>query len=191
VVTDIGAIQVQDTSARLVGTIDPRNSATGYVFQYGATPALGSSTPPLDIGGGTTPITVSQVVEGLAKDTDYYFRLVATNLTGTTTSASKTFHTRAVPFPPADPGNCPNQAIRAEQNTTHLPDCFAYEMVSPPDKNQGTVGGRGNQPGEPVSATFSEDGDGVAFCTASIFGDPAGQLSNTCAQYLSRRGPSG
>ncbi|HXR31932.1 MAG TPA: SMP-30/gluconolactonase/LRE family protein, partial [Solirubrobacterales bacterium] len=36
VVSDVGAVQVNNTSARLVGTIDPRNTDTGYVFQYGA-----------------------------------------------------------------------------------------------------------------------------------------------------------
>jgi hypothetical protein len=192
VISDVGAIQVQDTSARLVGTIDPRNSATGYVFQYGTTPALGSSTAPLNIGGGTRLITVSQVVSGLSRDTGYFFRLVATNEFGTTNGTTKTFHTRAVPFPPADPGNCPNEAIRQAQGSTHLPDCRAYEMVSPPDKNQGSLGGRGNTNGsEGVHASFSRDGQAVAFCASSLFGEPSGQLSNTCAQYISRRGPGG
>ena len=120
VIGEVGAIQVQDTSARLVGTIDPRNSETGYVFEYGTTPALGFSTPPLAIGSGTEPITVSPVVGGLAKDTTYYFRLVATNLTGTVTSASKTLHTRTTPFPPANPGSCANEA-RARRTEHDLP----------------------------------------------------------------------
>ncbi|HXR31732.1 MAG TPA: hypothetical protein VN752_11390, partial [Solirubrobacterales bacterium] len=137
VVTDVGAIQVTDTSARLVGTIDPRNSATAYAFEYGTTPALDSSTAPVAIGGGTAPITVSQVVSGLSPDTTYYFKLVATNEYGTTASSSKTLHTRAVPLPISHPGNCANEAIRQAQGSTFLPDCRAYEMVSPPDKNQG------------------------------------------------------
>jgi hypothetical protein len=190
-ISDVSAVQVNDTSARLVGTIDPKNSDTGYVFQYGPTPALGSSTAPVDIGGGTTPITVSQLVGGLSKGTTYYFRLVATNLTGTTTGSSHTFHTRTEPFPPANPGNCPNEAVRSEQSATYLPDCRAFEMVSPPDKNQGSVAGRGGAGGEGVYASFSEDGEAVGFCTASLLGEPAGQLSSTCAQYVSRRGASG
>jgi NHL repeat-containing protein len=191
VVSDIGAVEIADTSARLVGTIDPKNSATGYVFEYGTTPGLGSTTAPLNVGGGTTPITVSQVVGGLSKDTEYYFRLVATNASGTTQSATKTFHTRALPFPPSDPGNCPNGALRVEQGSTHLPDCFAYEMVSPPDKNQGSIGGRGAVGGDLMSAGFSRDGDAVAFCTVSVFGEPASQLTLTCAPYVSRRGANG
>ena len=185
VLSDVGAVQVDDTSARLVGTIDPRNSATGYVFEYGATPALGRSTAPTNIGGGTEPITVSQVVEGLSRDTTYYFRLVATNLTGTTTSGSRTLHTRSVPFPPANSGSCPNEARREEQGTTYLPDCRAFEMVSPPDKNHGTA------VGFEELATFSRDGAGAFFCSSNLFGEPAGQQSFTCAPYVSHREADG
>ncbi len=191
VITDVGAIQVADTSVRMVGAIDPRATDTGYVFQYGTTPALGSSTAPLAIGAGTKPITVSQVVGGLSKGTTYYFRLVATNLSGTTTSASRTFHTRTEPFPPADPGNCPNEAVRQQQSSTFLPDCRAYEMVTPSDKNQGSAGGVGGFGGDEVRATFSRDGGAVVFCTGSVFGEPPSQLGFTCAPYLSRRGAGG
>jgi NHL repeat-containing protein len=191
VVSNVGAVQVTDASARMVGTVDPRHSATGYVFEYGTTPALGSSTAPLDIGAGTTPITLSQVVGGLKKDTTYYFRLVATNAFGAIASNQKTLHTRTDPLPPANPGNCPNEAVRQEQSSTFLPDCRAYEMVSPSDKNQGSAGGVGAFGGEEVRATFSRDGSGVVFCTGSVFADPPSQLGLTCAPYLSRRGASG
>jgi hypothetical protein len=184
VITDVGAVQVADTSARLVGTIDPRNTETGYVFQYGTTPALGSSTAPLNIGSGTKPITVSQVVGGLSPDTTYYFRLVATNLTGTATSAGHTLHTRANPLPPASPSNCPNAAVRQEQSSSFLPDCRAYEMTTPTDKNQGSAP-------DGTAVGFSRDGQGVAFCSTALFGEPAGQMSFTCAPYISRREPSG
>ena len=186
VVNDVGAAQVADTSARLVGTIDPRNSTTGYVFEYGTTPALGHSTEPLDIGGGNTPITVSQLIAGLAKDTTYYFKLVATNAFGSTSSDQETLHTRSEPFPPASPGSCPNEAIRIEQGSTYLPDCRAYEMVSPPDKNQGGVDVSAFS-----NAGFSEDGNAASICTGAIFGEPPAQMSFACAPYISRRTPSG
>jgi hypothetical protein len=170
VLTDPGATEVSDTSARLVVTIDPRNSATGYVFEYGTTPALGSSTAPLNIGGGTTPITVSQVVSGLAKDTDYWFRAVATNAFGSTASTQATFHTRAAPLP--------------------LPEDRAYEQVTPPDKNAGDA--------SPVafqalahSAALAPGGDAAAFCTTSLFGEPANQLSKVCSPYVTRRTADG
>jgi hypothetical protein len=187
----LGAVQVTDASARLLGEIDPRHSATGYVFEYGTTPALGSSTAPLAIGDGTDPVSVSQVIADLKPDTTYYFRLVATNASGPSATDQKTFHTRSDPPPAANPGNCANEARRLEQSSAFLPDCRAYEMVTPTDKNQGGAAGRGLFGGEEAVASVSMDGEAVAFCTGSLFGEPAGQFTGACSPYLSRRGPGG
>ncbi len=189
VVTDTGAGQVTDVSARFVGTIDPRNSTTGYHFEYGTTPDLGSSTASVDIGGGTRPITVSKVVAGLAPNTPYFFRVVATNEFGTTNGTTKRFHTRVGPPPAIDPGNCSNQGIRGAQGATFMAECRAYEMVSPIDKNQGTVIG-----GSQSTATYGFDGKIAAFCSPSVFGDPPPQMTGACAPYISERsgaGPTG
>jgi hypothetical protein len=171
VISDVGAVEIGDKSARMVGTIDPRNTHTGYLFEYGTTPALGFSTAPLDIGGGTTPITVSQLLGDLSPDTTYYFRLVATNLTGTTSSQSKTFHTRAAPLPsPANRG---------------------WEMVTPPDKNYNDAESIAGGQYADGRAAASLDGNAIGFCTTALFGDPPSQMSNLCAPYISRRGPGG
>jgi hypothetical protein len=166
-VSNVDAIQIGDTSVRLVGQIDPRNSDTGYVFQYGTTPGLGSSTPPVNVGGGTTPLVVSQLVQGLSPDTTYFFKLVATNLSGATASPSETFTTRQDPLP--------------------LPDNRAYEQVTPPDKNFGSVDG-----GTSPAVTLSLDGDRVGFRTDVSTGDiPPIVGTPDGAPYLSRRTPGG
>jgi hypothetical protein len=169
VITDVGAVNIGDTSARMVATIDPRNSDTAYVFQYGTSPSLGSATAPLSIGAGTTPLTVSQVVDGLSKDTTYYFRAVATNLTGTTQSPSRTLHTRSAPLP--------------------LPENRRYEQVTPVDKNYGDAsqGVIGIAP----RAGVAQDGNAVGFCTAAQFGDPPGRMVGICSPYVNRRTPGG
>jgi hypothetical protein len=169
VISDVGAVHVTDTSARLVATIDPRHNPTGYVFEYGATPALGSSTAPLGIGDGTDPIVVSQVIGGLSKDTTYYFRVIATNLIGTTTSPGNAFHTRTIQLP--------NPAERA------------YEQVSPPDKNYGDVDliVAGDRP----KVVAAANGEGVAFCTTSLFGEPAGRMASYCSPYVVKRTAAG
>ena len=170
--SEVGAVEVSDTSARLVGTVNPNNSATGYVFQYGTTPALGSSTTPVDIGAGTDPLVVSQVISGLAKDTSYYFRLVATNLAGTTNSAGATVHTRATPLP--------------------LPDDRAYEQVSPVDKNGGEAFSPPTRGGGFSSFSYAAlNGNAFAYSAPASFGDPASDISLQQVPYVSKRTASG
>lgn len=68
--------------------------------------------------------------------------------------------------PGAAAAPCPNEALRAEQHATFLPDCRAYEMVSPVDKNGNDVmvdTGRvrlsaSESPGLPRAATFGSLG---------------------------------
>jgi hypothetical protein len=169
-ISDVGAVDITNTSARLVGTIDPKHSATAYVFEYGLTPSLGSSTAPLAIGGGAQPITVSQVVTGLTPNTTYYLKVVATNLTGSTASPSTNFLTRVSAPPPGESRK--------------------YEMVTPPNKNFG----------EPANAIgffgaekvgYADTGNAVGFCTSTLFGEPPGRNFAFCAQYISRRTPNG
>lgn len=79
----------------------------------------------------------------------------------------------------ATAAECPNEALRAEQHSTFLPDCRAYEMVSPLEKSGAQV------------LAFSEktfaaaDGDAAAFAALSGFGEVQGTSYDT--QYLSRR----
>jgi hypothetical protein len=166
-VSEVGAVEVEDTSARFAGTIDPSNAETSYVFEYGTTPALGSSTAPLAIGGGTTPIVVSQVVSGLAKDTTYYVRLTATNPFGSTPSTQATFHTRTAPAP--------------------LPDNRGYELVSPDKAFGDAVPGTAPAVQLPVTESIAYDGEAMVFGSVNGFGEPPGQILRFMSQYRSQR----
>lgn len=77
----------------------------------------------------------------------------------------------------ADP--CPNGAVREQQQATALPDCRAFEMVSPPDKNGGDVL---HTTSEIVAA---EDGGRVKFASLLSFGSPEG--ASAVSQYLATR----
>lgn len=167
----IGAVAVSDTSARLVATVDPRNSATAYVIEYGDTPALGKATSPVSIGAGTTPLTVSQVVGNLTPDTTYYFRITATNLVGSASSGSGTLHTLTTPLP--------------------LPENRAYEQVSPVDKNGNDVDANNALlNGYVMNAAWN--GEAAMFCSTAQFGEPPSPAMTTgCNHYVSRRGPDG
>jgi len=159
VVSSVGAVEVLDTSLRLVGMIDPQNEATNYVFEYGTTPGLGSATTPVSVGNGVNPVVVSQVIAGLNPNTTYHFRLSATNPTGTTTSGTQTVKTRIEP--PIDP---------VERK---------YEQVTPDAFNNVDAGIL-----EHSMMTAARDGNTVGICN---FYPPEGEGTGSCGAISNSR----
>jgi len=82
----------------LGATVNPRNSATGYRFEWGTTTAYGAAVPVVDelVGDDDTGHAVTQALTGLAPNTTYHFRVVATSDAGVTTGADETFTTASV-----------------------------------------------------------------------------------------------
>jgi len=132
----VSATEVTATGATLQAQIKPLGNDTHYRFEYGTDTGYGTSVPApaADIGSGSAAVAVSQAISGLAPNTTYHYRVVAENALGTTASPDHTFiFLTALP-----PEGCPNQAERVGLSAS-LPDCRAYEMVTPPDKNGSTV----------------------------------------------------
>ena len=98
VVTD-AASQLHRNSATLNATVDPAGeSVSDCHFEYGTTPAYGSSVPcPSSPGSGTSPVPESVEVSGLTADTTYYYRIVATNPTATRHGHNVSFATANPP----------------------------------------------------------------------------------------------
>jgi hypothetical protein len=93
-----GAAGAITTSAvTLAGSVTPGRAETTYMFEYGTTPALGSSTPAGTLTAGSLAQPVSATIAGLAPGTRYYWELVATNLAGSTSSPAQTFTTSPTP----------------------------------------------------------------------------------------------
>jgi hypothetical protein len=119
---------VTESTAELTARINPQGSATTYHFEYGTTAAYGSEAPigGAGIGGSQDAQTATVNLAALGSGT-YHFRVVASNEFGTTVSPDQTFNF----YPP----ECPNAHIRQQTGGSYLPDCRAYELVSPGNAN--------------------------------------------------------
>lgn len=181
-VTAFAAGPVSSDQTDINAEIDPESSPTTYWFEWGTEDcSVGScqSIPPVHeafAGSDGLYHFVFRHLSGLSPETTYHFRIVAKNAFGTTEGDDQQFTTAA-----AEPSTCPNEARREEQHSTYLPDCRAYEMVSPPEKEGGNVaifsGG-----------TFAAaDGSAAVFTSFTGFEELEGMGS--IAQYQSQREP--
>jgi hypothetical protein len=177
------ATQVLTDSAQLNGRIDPRNSQTTYYFEWGTGNCASNpctSVPVAqdgDAGAGGEFIWVKAQVSGLQPSQSYSYRLVAENSAGETVGASAPFTTEA----PST--GCANEDQRVGASAA-LPDCRAYEMVSPANK------GGGNITTMPQRTRVAADGEGVTFKSTAAF---AGAVGAPFAgiEYMSLRGADG
>ncbi len=91
------ASSITATGATLNGTVNPKGASTTAMFEYGTTTSYGQTVPLLSPGSGTSAESVSGPASGLTCDTTYHFRVVATNVGGTTNGSDATFATTACP----------------------------------------------------------------------------------------------
>jgi hypothetical protein len=91
----VSATDIQGTSAVLVSSVDPEGLPTTYQFEYSTSISFSGAlkTPVSPAGEGTDPRPARAAISGLAPNTSYHFRLVATNSSGTTTGAPANFTT--------------------------------------------------------------------------------------------------
>lgn len=178
---------------------------TRYYVEYGTAPcslggcdrqqpaAPGSLLTRDAVDGAVT--TGSVFLGGLAPGTTYHFRFVAESggggpvrgVGGTEAEdgVEGSFRTAAIGSDTDD--GCANQALRYGASAK-LPDCRAYELVTPLEKNNGDVAL--NPEASESRANFvqaAEDGSRMTFTSSTAFADPeGGWLSN---QYLAERLP--
>ncbi len=126
-----------------VATVQPGGEAydTHYHFEYelqeeGVPPfSNATSISPVDAGSGNTPKFVGADLPALPPGAAYRYRVSATNTSPGNPVVDGEEHTLTVPVPPpVEPEvPCPNQALRTGPSA-HLPDCRAYEQITPVDK---------------------------------------------------------
>jgi VCBS repeat protein/FG-GAP repeat protein len=102
------ASSVGHNTATAGAVVNPSGTQTAndttYRFEYGTTAAYGQTTAALPEGrslAGDSYVPVSGVLGGLAPETEYHYRVVASNGHGTTYGRDRTFRTGATPPPPA------------------------------------------------------------------------------------------
>lgn len=186
----IASIEVrrQSTEAILESFVNPGGAETTYHFEYGPTDGYGQSTAPKTLPAGSASVSVWAKLTGLQPDTAYHVRLVATNAEGTVNGPDVTFTTQPLEVA----GNCPNESVRRQQGATKLPECRAYEQVSPADKNGFPVYwrplvGTATAANSGLSAVAG-DGETAVFTSWGVFAGSGGSLNQT---YRSRRTPAG
>jgi hypothetical protein len=168
-------IAVGLTEATVGATIDPGSAATTYHFEFldeaafeaeGFASRATRSTPefgplPADNAGHE----VSATLTGLEPNTTYFFRVVATNAVGSVAGfPPPKFKTQAQTLLPG--GECPNQALRTGFASL-LPNCRAYEQVTPVDKGGLYIEGFADMVGA------APDGSAVTYISGLGSGFPA------------------
>ena len=106
--TTAAATGISLHTATLNGTVNPHAQATNAWLEWGTDNALASPTltAAQPIGAGTTAVTVSATITGLTLGTTYYYRVAATNASGTKKGAivsCTTALTNSQPSVPTEP----------------------------------------------------------------------------------------
>jgi hypothetical protein len=194
--------RIEEAAATLEAEVVPEGAATTTHFEYltqaqyeadgntfGAHTEPTTESEPIGSDDTTHPATPAQIKE-LTAGTVYRYRVVATNECEpgkqcVTDGGGKTFTTLEAPS--TAPETCPNAARRAEQPASQdLPDCRAYEMVSPADTGGADATETVMPPGQVrAAAEGPAEGAAITYSAYGLFGEPVGgQLED---QLLSRR----
>jgi len=185
---------VSETDAELEATINPGGLKTTYKIEYTTEQSFEEEgfegATVLEEGELTASqldVSVAASLSGLAPETAYRFRVVAENAKGPAEEeASFATYPAVEPVPP-----CPNDPLRTGFSAL-LPDCRAYELVTPPDTNARAPMGQGFLGFHFPTREASPAGEKLTFRTeggtlpgnegtGSLGGDP----------YLSSRGANG
>jgi hypothetical protein len=155
--------EIDRSAARLSGTVNPEHVDTRYRFEYGMTTDYGDRTAAVHTGRGiASDLSFSEQLENLIPGTIYHYRLVATNVGGTTFGADHTFTTGEPTPPVAVTGGASDIAqnvarITGAVDTNGLPTSYGFEIGTStdygPPTGLGYVGAGANEAGASLALT--------------------------------------
>ncbi len=169
--------------AIIAAQIGAEGSPTTVTVEYGKTTAYGQTSEPVDAGGREALREITPHLTGLEPGT-YHARIVATNGIGTSVSGDLVF---SIPTQTAIGQSCENAALRIGPSAK-LPDCRAYELVTPVEKE-----GIDIEPSVDLALGRNEvdqaslSGNALTFTSSQGIGETEG--TSYSPQYLSTRLP--
>jgi hypothetical protein len=143
-IEEVKTTGVTANSATLSALVNPRG-LTGTACavewateaEWNATETYGTTVPcESQALSGSSPIPVAVHLSSLSPDSTYHFRFVVKDQNGSAESPDHSF----IFISPPTSADCPNEALRDANNSTTLPDCRAYELVTPEQKNGALIG---------------------------------------------------
>ena len=158
-----------DTTAVVSGRVTPNGPMTTYWFEYGTTTNLGNKTSNQNVGSGFVSTLAPGYITGLAKETTYYFRLVAENQYGRIAGAQSTFRTAQGNPPPV--GGVPTAKTLAASGITRTTANLKGEVM--PNKATAQYwfeyGGSANL-GQTTALVAVGDGSAIVTASAPVTG---------------------
>lgn len=188
------ALSVGYDEATLRAQVDPSGLATRYHFEYGTDDGYGQSTPTVELAPGEGSVAVKAPLAGLFEGTEYHFRIVAENEATTTIEGPDQVLVTLERAPSQD---CENGEYRTGLSGG-LPECRAYELVTPADTRGLTPVAQTSGGGNPYANSWfvtprGEDaGESVAYVIGGLPGfDGTGRGDGFRAQRGAGAHPQG
>jgi len=179
---------LETNSAVLAAKVNPRKGNTTYRFEWGPDTSYGDdTTAELVVPASNDFEIVTAPISGLTPGTEYHFRVVAEN-TETSVSTIGEDHAFTTLEPVPAPQACGNEELRVENDSTRLPDCRAYEMVSPVEK-EGSEAIAGSSAGGVNESRAAASGNAVSYLTYLPFA--GAESAPLVSRYRSVRSATG
>ncbi len=184
--------EVGVSEAKLGALVSPGGIQTTYRFEYlpeaaflangnsfsGLEHAISVPFPEGSVGEGVEAHAVWAAASGLAAGSTYHYRVVASNELGTIYGPDQTFTTLS-----AERAACPNEQVRGGF-AGRLPDCRAYELVTPPVKSSAQLDAASQLA---YASTAAADGEALTLRAA----EPRPGAPTAGEYYVATRGTGG